>query len=318
MQIFTDTNFDFLGKRKIAYAVSAFFVLLGVVGIILGLNFGIDFAGGTLVQVKFYKEVQIDQVRAALASINLDKAEIQSIGAAHDLMIRAPQMENANVGNIIKDELHKVFGDDSFEIRREETVGPKIGSELRETAVYAILFSLLFMIIYIWFRFDLRFGVAAVVALFHDVLVVLGLFYIFRMEISLPVVAAVLTVVGYSINDTIVVFDRIRENVRLMRRASLSEIINASINQTLSRTLITSLTTFIVVFMVLLFGGEVLHGFAFALTFGVITGTYSSIFVASPVVIEWANYQDRKLHERLQSRQKLAKRPGKKAANVAK
>lgn len=309
MQIFTNTNFDIIGKRRIAYAVSSVFVLLGIVGIIAGLNFGIDFTGGTLVQVKFDHQVQADEIRDVLKTIGLDTAEIQSAGRHGDeVLIRAPQMDETEIGNIIKDALAKEFGEENLDLRREEQVGPKIGSELRTTAIYAILFSLGFMILYIWVRFDLRFGVAAVIALFHDVMIVLGIFWVTRQEISLAVIAAVLTVVGYSINDTIVVFDRIRENLRSMRRAKLLEIVNVSINQTLSRTVITSFTTFMVVFLVLIFGGEVLFGFALALTIGIITGTYSSIFMASPVVIEWANYQEKKMHERLQTKRPTSKK----------
>ncbi|OQY27806.1 MAG: protein translocase subunit SecF [Candidatus Cloacimonetes bacterium 4572_55] len=308
MQIFTDANFDFLNKRRIAYIGSSVVVLLGIIGLIFGLNYGIDFTGGTLVQIKFFQDVKIEKIREVLGEVDLEQAEIQLVGDGSEFLIRAPEVQGKDTGDIIKGQMDDAFGKEAYELRREEKVGPKIGSELRWTAIQAILFSLLFMIAYIWFRFDLRFGVAAVIALFHDVFVVLGLFWVTRLEITLPVIAAILTVVGYSINDSIVVFDRIRENLRLIRRAPLPEIINTSINQTLSRTVITSLTTFVVVFMVLIFGGDVLFGFAFALTIGVVTGTYSSIFVASPIVVEWANYQERKTHERLQAQRPSGKR----------
>ncbi len=300
MQIFLNTNYDFMGKRFIAYKISAVGTFLGFLGILFGLNYGIDFTGGTMIELKFNQPVQIDVVRTGLAEIGMDTAEIQSAGE-NGIFIRVPEVGQENAGDAIKNEMIKKFGANSFELLREDNVGPKIGKELRWTTVKAIFASLILMIIYIWFRFELVFGVTAVIALFHDVLFTLGLLWIFHFEISLTVIAALMTLVGFSINDTIVVFDRIRENQRLMRRANLSEIINASINQTLSRTIITSLTVFLVVFLLFIFGGDVLRGFSFAMTFGIITGTYSSIFVATPLVVDWDLYRSKKEHERLQT-----------------
>jgi preprotein translocase subunit SecF len=294
MEFLRQTNIDFMGMRKVAYAISGTLALMGIISLLVhgGLRYGIDFAGGTVLQVRFAKEVTVQEVRSALATVGFDQAEIQ---LSHDvqqsghpeIMIRAGQPEGGvSVGEVIKGALTRAFGD-SYEVRREELVGPKIGGELRRDALWAIVFSLGGILIYMSWRFHFRSGVAAIVALFHDVLITVGAISITNKEMTLPVLAALLTLVGYSLNDTIVVFDRIREDRRLAHREPLIPLVNGSINRTLSRTLITAGTTLMVVVFLFFMGGEVLHDFAFALLVGILVGTYSSIFVASAVWIEW-------------------------------
>jgi preprotein translocase SecF subunit len=290
VQILQGTHFNFVGKRKIAFAVSLGLIVVGLISLIAhkGPAFSIDFAGGTLLQIKFEKSLPIQELRNSLDKIGWGDAEIQLFGRGNEALIRVKkQAEGTKAADQIKTALAKDFSDNKFEVRREEKVGPKIGGELKGKAVRAILIALLGILIYISWRFEFKFAVGAIAALFHDVLITVGIFSLLNKEISLAIVAALLTIVGYSLNDTIVVFDRIREDLALMRGQSYETIINASINQTLSRTIITSLTTLVVVICLFALGGEVIRDFAFALMVGVIVGTYSSIFVASPVLIEW-------------------------------
>ncbi|KPL18301.1 MAG: preprotein translocase subunit SecF [candidate division Zixibacteria bacterium SM23_81] len=290
MQILKRTNFDFVGKRKVAFAISIGLIAVGLISLVAhkGPAFSIDFAGGTLLQMKFEKDLSVQEIRASLDKIGWGDAEIQKFGEGKEFLIRVKKQEvGTKVGDQIKAVLIKDFPNNAFEVRREEKVGPKIGEELKGKAVWAIFWAMIGILIYITWRFEFKFAVGAIAALFHDVLITVGIFSILNKEISLAIVAALLTIVGYSLNDTIVVFDRIREDLALMRGQSYEAIINASINQTLSRTIITSLTTLVVVICLFALGGEVIRDFAFALMVGVAVGTYSSIFVASPVLIEW-------------------------------
>lgn len=296
MQILQNTNVDFIGKRNIALVFSLVLIAIGIVSVVLqnGLNYGIDFAGGTLVQIKFAKSVATDDVRKAITDERLGTFTIQQIGPKdnNEFIIRLPKPVEKEVEEtpavIVAQDLEEAFGKDNFDIRRAESVGPTMGAELKRSAVGSIIGALVMILLYITFRFELRFAVSAIAALIHDVLITIGAFSVGGREFSLPVVAALLTIVGYSLNDTIVVFDRIRENQRLLHREKFTDVINKSINQTLSRTLLTSLTTFIVVLCLFIFGGEVINDFAFALLVGIIVGTYSSIFVASPVLVWWS------------------------------
>ena len=295
MQLFTETKIDFIGKRNYAISISIVFILTGLIfiGIHGGLNYGIDFAGGTSIQVKFPSPITPDQIRKALDDPELGTYSIQRIGheSENEILIRLSKAVEKTVENspsvIVTKELEKAFGVGNFDIRRTESVGPTIGEELKKSAMGAITGALIMILIYITFRFEFKFAIGAIIALLHDVLITVGAFSIANREFNLPVVAAILTIVGYSLNDTIVVFDRIRENTRLLHRLKFIDIINTSINQTLSRTILTSLTTLFVVLCLFLFGGEVINDFSFALLVGIIVGTYSSVFVASPVLIWW-------------------------------
>jgi preprotein translocase subunit SecF len=289
MRIIKDTNINFIGKRKIALTISVILIVIGIVSLIIkGPNYGVDFTGGTSLQLQFEKPVNVGEIRTILSAIGLGNSEIKEFATGNELLIRLQQQDTMeDVSEKVLGELTNQLTDNKFELRSKETVGPRIGSELRRDAIKAILISLVLILLYISWRFEFKFAVGAVVALFHDVLITLGIFSLFDLEISLAVVAAFLTIIGYSLNDTIVVFDRIRENLKVMRREEYINIFNRSINQTLSRTLLTSLTTFVVIIILFFFGGEVIHIFSFALVIGIIVGTYSSIFIASPVVVEW-------------------------------
>ena len=286
------TKIDFMGKRLAAFIISSLLIIAGIVSLIVhgGPNYGIDFAGGTLIQVRFSQPVTAGEIRESLKDAGLT-GTIQRFGAegAGEYLIRL-QTSSSDLEGLsatIKDALAKRFGKDTFEIRRTEMVGPKVGKDLRRKGLQAIIFALIGILIYISFRFKFRFAVGAVVALAHDVMITVGVFSLTNKEFSLPVLAALLTIVGYSLNDTIVVYDRIRENMGRMRRELLEKTINISINETLSRTILTSFTTLIVVIILFLIGGGVIHDFTFALLVGIVVGTYSSIFVASPLVVLW-------------------------------
>ena len=246
-------------------------------------NFGVDFTGGTIQQFRFQHPVSLDRARDSLLDVGLAGSPIQQFGGDKEIIIRT----FSDSSNIVESKFKEVFSDNPFQVMRVDKVGPAVGEDLRKKAIQALIFALIGICIYISFRFEFRFAIAAIIALFHDVIISVGAIALTGREISLPVIAALLTIVGYSINDTIVVFDRIREDRRLMRKADRKTIINTSINQTLSRTLLTSLTTLLVVLALYLLGGEVINDFAFVLLVGVLVGTYSSIFIASPVLIDW-------------------------------
>jgi preprotein translocase subunit SecF len=284
------TKIDFMGKRKAAFFMSVILIIAGIVSLIVhgGPNYGIDFAGGTLVQVRFSQPVNLDEIREGLKDAALE-GTIQRFGAEGkgEYLIRLELGSDNQAGftDVINEALTKKFGTGTFEIRRTEMVGPKVGKDLRKKGLQAIIAALIGILIYISLRFKFRFAIGAVVALAHDVMITVGVFSLANKEFSLPVLAALLTIVGYSLNDTIVVYDRIRENMRRMRTEVYETVINRSINETLSRTILTSVTTLIVIVILFLMGGGVIHDFAFALLIGIIIGTYSSIFVASPMVI---------------------------------
>ncbi len=334
-----DINIDFIGRRKMAYSLSAILVLLTILVLLFrgGPNYGVDFAGGILIQVRFNYPIKPDQIREALTSIALEDSLIQEFGEKGEseylIRVNRTDIELSGLSDIVKKSLDGMFGERNVEVRRVEMVGPKVGKDLRTKALFAIFYALLFMVIYISGRFEykwtvsiimaasLAFGVyiisalgmsiiwliavallitiglcwflrleyalGAIIALFHDVVITIGAFALTNREVTLPVVAALLTIVGYSLNDTIVVFDRIRENYRRYRSRDFAEVINQSINETLSRTLLTSATTLIVVVFLFIFGGGVIHDFAFALLVGIMAGTYSSIYVASPALLIW-------------------------------
>lgn len=292
LQIFVNPRYDFIGIRRWAYLLSVAVTLagLGHIAYKKGLQYGIDFAGGTLIQVRFQQAVTVGTVRSALDRVQLGESVIQQFGDPQEYLVRVPASSGGleEVSRRVDAGLREASLP-SFEIRRLEFVGPQVGEDLRLQAVYAVLAGMAGILIYTAIRFDFKGGVAAIVALIHDVLVALSAISLTNREMSLPILAALLTIVGYSINDTIVVFDRIRERRgRGVRKGeTLAHVINTAINQTLSRTLLTSLTVFLVVAVLYVFGGEVLRDFAFALLVGVVTGTYSSIFVAAPIIVDW-------------------------------
>ncbi len=302
MRIIKDTNINFMGNTKVALFVSAVLILAGIGSMITkgGPKLSIDFKGGTLVAVNYTEAMDINVVRSSLSSVEIDgqsfdfsQAEIKHFGDESNVAVRLPSMENEpekfsrNFVNKMADAFPESVPENRTEfILSIEKVGPKIGAELSGDAVMAIFSALALILLYISVRFEWKYAVGAIAALTHDVLVTLGIFSILDYEVSLAVIAAFLTIVGYSLNDTIVIFDRVRENIKTMKKVALDEIINKSINQSLSRTIVTSLTTFFVVLVLFLAGGEVIHTFAFAMIIGVLVGTYSSIFVASPIVLK--------------------------------
>ena len=294
MQLFKDeTRFDFMGKIKAAMIISGIVILIGLGSIVVsgGLKYGIDFAGGTLVQLQIKSPPEIEVIRDGLKTIGLGESTIQEFGSKKDILIRVERSEEKleAVGAMVKRSLSGKFHSDDITVERVEMVGPKVGRDLREKALLSILYAIIGIVIYISWRFEFQYAIAAIIALIHDVLVTMGAFSVLDKEFTLVIVAAFLTIIGYSLNDTIVVFDRIRENLRRKGKRSLSEIINSSINQTLSRTLLTSGTTLLVVLALFFFGGEIIHDFSFALLVGVFVGTYSSIFIASVFLVYWAS-----------------------------
>jgi preprotein translocase subunit SecF len=301
MRLFGKTNIDFMGKRKLGYAISASVILIGMISLFVkGVDWGIDFLGGTELVVRFSQPPGIGQVRNAMNELGFQQAEIKSYGSERDILIQTrEQGEGTTVGDRMRAGLGTKFPTNKFEVLKEDKIGPKVGAELRKNALYAVIASLIAIWLYVGFRFKFIYGVGAVVALFHDVLVTLGLVSIFdgvfNLEISQNMIAAFLTLIGLSVNDTVVIFDRIRENQKIFRTMDLTTLMNKSLNETLSRTIITSGTIFIVLIVLLLLGGEVTRGFAFALTIGIITGTYSSIYIASAIALEWANRSKKKV-----------------------
>jgi len=297
LQILRKTNIDFIGRRYYAFAISGILLILGLaafVAIFLGkADLGIDFAGGTMLQGYFEKEVTIGELRAALSRNGYDEAFIQSLHRENPnyFMIRVKTTTDEDVTQIssgILSVLAKEFPQSKFNLDSVDGIGPAVGKTLQRQARWAVLIALAGILFYIWIRFDFRFGVAATITTLHDVLLVLGILFVLQKDITLLVVTALLTLAGYSLNDTVVLFDRVRENLKLFRKkGNFASTINASINEVLSRTIITSLTTFAVVLTLFLVGGEVVHDFALALMIGIVVGTYSSMFVASPIIMEW-------------------------------
>ncbi|AUD78660.1 protein translocase subunit SecF [Kangiella profundi] len=282
-----DTNYDFLKVRKFAFALSAILIIASIVSFFTkGLNYGLDFTGGTLVEVGYEQDADLPKIRQQLDDININGAVVQNFGSAKVVQIRMPQqdhIENAKVSDAV---LAALASDGSKVIKRDQSfVGPVVGEELKEQGGLAMIVALICIMIYVALRFEWKFSVGSVAALAHDVIIVVGFFSITSVEFDLTVLAALLAVIGYSLNDTIVVFDRIRENFLLMRKATPEEVINNSINLTLSRTVMTSLTTMLVLLALFFFGGQTIHSFAEALIVGVLIGTYSSVFIASPTTL---------------------------------
>lgn len=279
-------NINFIGKMKQALICSSIIIVIGLVSFMSRgeSNFGIDFIGGLMQQVKFTQVTSAKDVRGVLKKVGLENVSLQEVYGAKDILILRSAIEDKAR---LKKALESVHGADGVAIQREEMVGPAVGKDLRRQGLLALLFSLIAILLYVSWRFEFKYAIGAIVALFHDVLITVGILSFFQVEISLQILAALLTIVGYSLNDTIVVFDRIRECLKLNKKGAYEKVINISINQTLSRTLLTSVTTFLVVLMLFLFGGEVIHNFAFALMIGILVGTYSSIFIASSTLFFW-------------------------------
>jgi preprotein translocase subunit SecF len=311
VELFGKVNIDWL---RLKWYFLAFSMIFSVAGLIkMGVNWahpvdgysspvmlGVDFKGGTQVQVKFEQVPDINRIRQAVAAAGIKDASVQPIqnfneASGNEMLISLPEQQDESALDLgrkqIVDALQANYSDNHFEVLNVDVVGPTVGKQLENKAVLATLYSMLGMLVYLWFRFQLIYGVAAVVACFHDTLITVGAFALTNQEISLTVIAAILTLVGYSMNDTIVVFDRIRENLRLSRRESLPDVVNRSINQTLSRTVLTSGLTFLTVLSLYIFGGQVLRGFSFALVVGIIIGTYSSIAVAAPMLVAWQEWR---------------------------
>lgn len=306
MRFFRKTNIDFMGKRKMWYTISVTIILLGIVSLaVKGFHFGIDFLGGTEMIVKFDHAADIGKIRSMMDNAGFPRSEMKAYGSPTTILLRTEfQGEGTTVGDKIRVELSKNFPDDHPKVLSETKIGPKIGGELRRNALLAVLSSLVAMSLYVAFRFKFIYGVGALAALFHDVMVALGFVSIFdgltsytNFEIDQNMIAAFLTIIGLSMNDNIVIFDRIRENQKIYRSMPLGDLINKSLNETLSRTIITSGTIFVITTILFFFGGEVNRGFAFALTIGITTGTYSSIYIASAIVLDYTNRKLRRSSE---------------------
>lgn len=289
MEVFsTEKIYDFMSKRFAFLGLSSFLIIASIVLLLTkGLNFGIDFVGGTIVQVKYEQTAPINQLRDILKETKYSNAVISEFGAPDEVVIRITG-SSSDLTNDIADEMHKILAPSGkFEIRRVDMVGAKVGGELREKGLIALGLSLLVMLIYVSFRFEWRFALSSILALVHDSIIAMGAISLFSVEVNLDILAAMLTLLGYSINDTIIVFDRIRENLQITKETLLEKVINLSVSKTLSRTTLTSLTTLFVVATLLFFGGEIIYGFSFTLFVGIIVGTYSSIFVAATFLVQF-------------------------------
>jgi preprotein translocase subunit SecF len=301
-----DSIHNFMSKSKIFLAFSLLLILASYVILFTkGLNYGIDFAGGTIVQVKYDTPAPISAIRESISKDErFASASVTEFGAPEEVVIRIPTT-TTSVGKDIGDSIRTLLkGSGNFEVRRVDMVGPKVGSELREKGLMAMGLSILAILIYVAFRFEWRFAVASIFALVHDVSIALGMISLFKIDVNLDILAAILTILGYSLNDTIIVFDRIREGIRESKIYDLFQIINESITKTLSRTTLTSLTTFFVVLTLFLFGGEIIHGFSFTMLVGVVVGTYSSIFIASPL-LKWLGFSVEDFKKKEAQKEKL-------------
>jgi preprotein translocase subunit SecF len=295
IRVFEHANYDIISKRKIAYILSALIIVPGLLLMaIVGLNYSIEFTGGTAVQVRATRDVPIGDIRDALQRGGLSSAELSAFGAPNEFMIRARLSDTTVAGDegeaqrtaaAVKTSLDQAFGAEAFTVERREAVGPKVGAELRSRAVVAILLSFVATLVYLAFRFEWRFGVAAIAATGHDILATIAFLQYMRLEVSLVVVSAILTVIGYSLNDTIVIFDRVRENLHKYRRQDFVGILNRTVNETLPRTVMTGGAVLLALLALLLLAGEVLRPFAWVMLFGVVVGTFSSVFIASPVLL---------------------------------
>jgi len=306
MEFFKYTKtFDFMSKKMITLIFSLTLVLASYAVLATkGLNYGIDFAGGTVIQVKYDKAAPINEMRNLISKNELfNGASISEFGSPDEVVIRVRTSSSSvtsDMGDIAREVL---TGSGNFEIRRVDIVGPKVGNELREKGIMAMILAVIGILIYVSFRFEWRFALASVVALIHDVSIAMGAISLFAIEVNLDILAAMLTILGYSLNDTIIVFDRIREGINKIKSAELADVINESVTRTLSRTTLTSLTTFFVVLTLWLWGGEIIHGFGFTLLVGIIVGTYSSIFVASPVLI-WLGFDIKAFRTKLSDKER--------------
>ena len=285
MELIKNPNFNFVGNRRIAYAISIVIIAVGLISLLVqGLNYGVDFVGGTLLQFRFNREVEVEEVREALEGLNLAKSTVQRF-SPQEVIIRSPKLSQEE-----QDQVEKTLGETFGEVTlvRVEDVGPAVGADLRRMAIVAVLVALLGILLYVSIRFEFRPGVTSIIALVHDALVTLGMLSLLQREFSAPVLAAILTILGYSINDSIVVMDRVRENLRSRKKGEgFGELVNRSINETLSRTINTVLTTILPVLALLILGGEMLRDFSLTLLIGLIAGTYSSIFIVSSLWVDW-------------------------------
>lgn len=295
MELIGKTKIDFIGMKKISFIISGIIAVIGLIGIIQiargAANMGIDFSGGTSMQLKFTQPITTEQARNSLAKNGVKEVELQEIKDGNKLLIkmRKSTLTTGKVADTVQDIFKKEFPANTFIVESSTEIGPSIGEKLRTDTLIAVAISMLGIILYIAWRFDFKFGVGAVIATMHDVLAIIAVFFVLNKEINLLLITAVLTIAGYSLTDTVVVFDRIRENLHKNLSGSIPTVFNKSINEVLSRTIITSLTTFMAACSLFVFGGEVIHDFAFALVVGVVVGTYSSVFVASPIVALWEN-----------------------------
>ncbi len=286
-----ETNINFIGIRFVTFALSLAIIAASIFMIATkGLNFGIDFAGGTVIEIRTPEVPDLKAMRGELNALGLGEISIQEFGAPEDLLIRMPQQAGGpeaqqSAIDTVSDAVNTHYGEDPVDYRRVEFVGPQVGDELKKQGAFAVLFALIGILAYVWFRFEWQFGVASVLALAHDAIATIGLFAFTQMEFNLTTVAAVLMIAGYSINDTVVVFDRIREDLRRYKKKPLGEVLNMAVNATLSRTIMTSFTTILALVALYVFGGEVIRGFIYALIFGIGIGTYSSIFIAAPILL---------------------------------
>jgi len=292
MQIIGKTSFDFIGKKKISFIISTVISIVGIIGIIqiaLGsANMGIDFTGGTSLQLKFQQPISLAGARKALEKHGVEAA-LQEISGSNQLLVKVGKTRVAlgSVSDTVQEAFRKEFPANPFTVESSTEIGPSIGEKLRKDTLIAVAIAILGIIIYIAWRFDFKFGIAAALATLHDVLAIFAVFFVLNKEVNLLLITAVLTIAGYSLTDTVVVFDRIRENLHKNLKESMAKVFNQSINEVISRTIITALTTLLAALSLMLFGGEVIHDFAFALVVGILVGTYSSIFVASPIVALW-------------------------------
>jgi preprotein translocase subunit SecF len=307
MELLGKTNIDFIGKQKISFIISAIISLIGIIAIIQiargAANMGIDFSGGTSIQLKFEKPVPIADARAALHRNGVNKADLQEIKDSNKLLIKLDNKAGDSIGKpaeAVQAAFRKEFAGNPFVIESSTEIGPSIGDKLRNDTLTAVVISFLGIVAYIGWRFDFKFGIGAIVATAHDCLAMFAAFYLLNKEINLLFITAVLTIAGYSLTDTVVVFDRIRENMHKNLKGALHNIFNDSINEVLSRTIVTSITTFLAAASLFFFGGEVIHDFAFALLIGILVATYSSVFVASPVVVILENRALKKLSQKTQ------------------
>ncbi len=302
MEILGKTNIDFIGKRNISFVISSIIAIIGIIGIIQigrgAANMGIDFSGGTAMQLKFSKPFSIADARAALHKHGIAKADLQEIKDGNMLLIKMAGAAVGKQSELVQTSFKKEFADNTFSVESSTEIGPSIGDKLRKDTLIAVVISLLGIILYIAWRFDLKFGIGATIATMHDVLAMVAVFYLFNKEINLLFITAVLTIAGYSLTDTVVIFDRIRENLHKNLKGAMHNIFNNSINEVLSRTIVTSLTTLMAAASLFIFGGEVIHDFSLALLIGIGVATYSSVFVASPIVVLLENRALSKLAEK--------------------